>query len=182
MSSNSTSMQPSLEEIMRQAMAERGQEFKIYQNEDTIPDSSGPNEEWEEEVLQGPDNPEGYNISLPPGLQHDPDLEKKARQWMHTGRIPQGMVNGLLQEYYRHVMEEADDETLARRGQEAEAQLRKEWGAAFDDNIASIQSLLQEMDQDGELHDLIEDMGLDSNVWFLKSLAMLAGRKRGTTE
>ena len=160
----------SLEEAMRQAMEEKG-----------FPQSNGGNQSDKFEPaaaeklgLTPPASPGDYVITLPRGVERDPDLEAVARQWFHAAGLPQGVAAGIAREYCRHVCEPSDSAQAQRSRDRSMAELRREWGPDFDRKLGLAHGVIDACRGGDALEEVLADSGLADNVWLLRTLAALA--------
>lgn len=123
--------------------------------------------------MSPPASPAGYVISLPRGVERDPDLEAAARGWFHAAGLPQGVASGIAREYCRHICEPQDPVRAQRLQERAMAELRREWGPDFDRKIALARSVIEACRGGDALDDVLTESGLAGNAWLLRTLAAL---------
>lgn len=153
----------SLEEIMRAALAARGQ----------VPDSAADMPAADDPfaaAFAAPGGADRYAIHLPRGMSRDAELEAEARQWFHEAGLPQGIVNGIVREYCRCLGQApaADDEAGAR------AELAREWGPDYARRIDQARGIIARCRDAARIADLLAETGLGNNPWLIRSLAALA--------
>ena len=156
----------SLDDMMRQALAARGvtvPEDEPLAATDTFADA-----------FAAPDGAERYHIAVPPGMARDSALEAKARGWFHRAGLPQGAVNGIVQEYCRQLCAEGAPADFASRQQRAQATLTEEWGPDYPRKIAAARALIAKSGGAEELADIFDSTGLGDNPWLIRTLAALA--------
>lgn len=113
--------------------------------------------------LGRPETAEDYNLpgaDLPEGAT---DLTGDLRQWAHEAGLNQQQAAMIYEKYNGRLGEIAAEQQQQAEevAQNEEAQLRKEWGPAWDENIAAAQRFRQRFDVDNETIDKLEQvMGL----------------------
>jgi hypothetical protein len=151
----------SLHEIMRAALAERGQ--TLPQMEDSADPLA--------EALVRPSGADQYVIDMPRGIERNGDLEVKARQWFHEAGLPQGLVRGIVQEYCRCLSatpQKMDDE------QGTLAELARDWGQDCARKVKLARSVIARCGDATEIEGVLSASGLGNNAWLIRSLAALA--------
>lgn len=85
-------------------------------------------------ALGRPDKPEEYELALPEG--GDPEFAKAAAELFHKRGIPKDTAKELAEFYNTAVTRQAEaaEAAFQARSQAEEAQLRSEWGQAFEQN------------------------------------------------
>ena len=159
----------SLEEAMRQAMEEKG--MPPAEDRDML-DTFDP-QAAAAMGLTPPASPSDYVITLPRGVERDPDLEAAARQWFHAAGLPQGVATGIAREYCRHICEPRDEAQAQRRHDLAMAELRREWGPDFDRKLSLAHGVIDACRGGDALEGALAESGLTDNVWLLRTLSAL---------
>lgn len=159
----------SLDEAMRQAMEEKGMPQV---------DEGDPSDAFEPNSaaalgMAPPASPGDYVISLPRGVERDPDLEAAARQWFHAAGLPQGVAAGIAGEYCRRICEPEGPTKSQGRRDRAMAELRRDWGQDFDRKLALAHGVIDACRGGDALEEALAESGLADNVWLLRTLAAL---------
>lgn len=135
--------------------------------------------------LGRPETPDKYTVKspeLPNGLSLDPSKETAFKGMAHQLNLTNAQVQGLLDWYGQDLIQASDaqqvDVVQARK--ESEALLKKEWGAAYEKNVAladrSIQHLAGEVlnkDESAQFLGLMAESGMGRNPGFIKMMARL---------
>jgi hypothetical protein len=148
-----------LEEIMRAALAERG--------DAAAKPPAGADADPLHALLAAPQTPDGYVIDLPRGHPRDAELEGRARRWFHEAGLPQNLVNGIVREYCRCLAAAPD----AGGGDRAAAELARGWGDDRAGEIAGARAVIARCADPTEILALLEESGFGNNPWLIRSLA-----------
>ncbi len=111
--------------------------------------------------------------TTPPGLEPDPALEQRARDWFHKAGAPQWLARNVVSEWNRAAAHAADGADSAQQAATTEAALRRDWGDAFDTKLTKAKDLLRSLD-DPEVSELLKRSGLGNNEYFIRQLVALA--------
>lgn len=135
------------------------------------------------EGLKPPERPEGYVIErpFPPrGAGYDEELERSARKWFHGAGLNQGQVSMIVERYNRAALDPNPPHptTVELERRRAEATLRREWGEAYERNIAAAKSAARRIGGQ-ELIDMVDETRLGNDPEIIKMFVDVAGK--GTT-
>lgn len=127
--------------------------------------------------LGRPDNSDGYTIE-----NIETDEAKNFAEWasknFHELNMTQSQAQGLV-ERYENLVKEAKAEHTQKYEQDVKAQeveLKKEWGAAYHQNIAKVQQVARELEFSGEVIESLErEMGFDGVMKFMHKLSAKIG-------
>lgn len=164
----------SLEAVMRAALAERGRSFPVAGPDGGDGAAAPTPADPLAEVFAPPVGPDQYQIRVPRDVTRDQELETRARQWFHRAGLPQGIVNGIVQEYCRCL---AAPPSAA--GDQVMAELAREWGPDCQRKIALARDVIARCGGDGEVEGLLADSGLGDNPWLIRTLVALAESRGG---
>lgn len=122
-----------------------------------LPKSGAAPEEWNPvwERLGRPGTPEGYEFSKD---NRDPALLEWAGKAFHKHGLPKSAAEGLLKDYEEFTQQMLDSEE-ARYSEGVVQQangLKKEWGAAFDQNVSLAKSAAAKLGMDAYKVDALE--------------------------
>ncbi len=100
---------------------------------------AGDSEAWNAvyDRLGRPESAEGYEISVPDGVQRDAAFEEQMRGLFHSAGLTKAQVAALSEGWHGYLGSEsarAEQGRIERAEQEDEA-LRSEWGSSFDRNM-----------------------------------------------
>lgn len=100
---------------------------------------AGDNEAWNAvyDRLGRPESAEGYEISVPEGVQRDEAFEEQMRGLFHAAGLTKAQVAKLSEGWHGYLGGEtmrSEQSRIERAAQEDEA-LRSEWGGSFDRNM-----------------------------------------------
>ena len=124
--------------------------------------------------FEAPGDPGAYRFeTTPPGLEPDPALEQKARDWFHKAGAPQWLARNVVSEWNRAAAHAADGGDSTQQAAAAEAALRRDWGDAFETKLAKAKDLLRSLD-DPEVSVLLNRSGLGNNEYLIRQLVALA--------
>jgi len=162
----------SLKEAMRQALAEKGIEFPEEKDneDDQFPHGL-------EQAFVPPASPQDYNIVVPDHIERDPALEDAARAWFHKAGLPQGTVNGIIQEYCRH----CESEDLPSSFEPMQA-LRREWGNDFERKIALARHVIDGSGSGEDIDAILAASGLGNSLWLIRTLAAIGELRQARQE
>lgn len=163
-----------------------------------VPPENATKEDWElvYSRLGRPDNPEGYEIAdeiknkVPPEL-HDEQEEKAFKQKAYELGLNKEQYKNLMDWYYTEQGEKLGkmQQTQEKSKKEAETQLRKDWGKAFDSKLEKARQVLNNSESGEELAQVLKEKGLNNNPAMIKFLAeqgdkmsedTISGKGKGT--
>ena len=132
----------------------------------------------EDSFLRQPAAPEDYRFDpVPPSLQHDADLEEKARGWFHEAGAPPWLARNVAREWNRALENLPDEARQAEDAAATEKSLRRLWGDAYDGKIAAARSVVEALKSD-DVFGLLDRSGLANNEYLIRQLASLAEHRR----
>lgn len=105
----------------------------------TVPKPDAPAEEWGAYYakLGRPESPDHYGLDklMPKGA--DPTLAKEAGKWFHEAGLSDRQAKQVVEQWNGFLQAQTDAQAaeVAARAQQQEGALKKEWGAAFDQNV-----------------------------------------------
>lgn len=143
-----------------------------------LPESSD-DPRWKEvyQKLGAPENAEGYEFS-----DIETDEAKGFAEWasknFHELNITKSQAQGLVKRYENLIKEsQAEQEQLYNKTvEQQEVELKKDWGAAFHQNIAKVRQTAKDLNIPGEAIDAMEKtMGYDGVMKFIHSLSTKIG-------
>jgi hypothetical protein len=126
--------------------------------------------------LGRPQDPSGYE--LPAGEGVDEGFQAWAKETFHKIGLPKEMASALSAAYDQYAAERgtADQETRADEFKAQETQLKKDWGAAHEQNTAKARQAAQGLGIDGDTIDQLEkSMGFAKTMQLFHSI----GEKMG---
>jgi len=105
-----------------------------------------------------PETADGYNLSETPVPEGALDLTGDLKQWAHEAGLSQAQTAKLYERYNGKLAElvQQQQQQGSESAQAEEAALRKEWGAAWDENIAAATRFRQRFGIDAETIDKME--------------------------
>lgn len=124
--------------------------------------------------LGRPEKPEGYDFKAPDNVELNENFTSWAKNTFHELGLNQAQGQALLNSYLEFeqgsatAAGEASQETLKVQ----EQALRKEWGAAFDQNVSAARRAARDLGVDAETIDALEkEMGYDGVLKLFNSVA-----------
>lgn len=126
--------------------------------------------------LGRPATVDGYKIPVPEGA--DPTFAKTAAQWFYEHGVPQKAAEGIAGKWNEFVKAQADAAETERvtRYENDDRELRKEWGAAFDQNLEQARAFARTAGLDDKtLDQLQEGMGHAKLMKFMQTLGAKMG-------
>jgi hypothetical protein len=159
-----------LEEVMRAALAERGQ---------ALPTGLPPAEDPLAAAFSVPEGPDRYAIEVPRGIDRDAAFETRARGWFHEAGLPQNLVNGIVREYCRCLAQPDAGRDEGR----AMTELARDWGSDCARKIELARAVIGRCGDAPAIEAVLAESGLGNNPWLIRSLAAFAelpGAMRGT--
>jgi len=108
--------------------------------------------------LGRPETADGYKLSETPVPEGAMDLTGDLKQWAHEAGLSQAQTARLHERYNGRLSELVQEQHQkgAEVAQAEEAALKKEWGSAWDENIAAATRFRQRFGIDGETIDKLE--------------------------
>jgi len=138
--------------------------------------------EWEGwEKLGTPKEAVDYNLAAPEGFdQYDQGLSDWFREAAHGAKLPAAMAQKLHDSFVERMMGIYGDQVTAGQQQNEtwEAELKAEYGTAFDERVASARTAMREFGTP-ELQQAIEAAGLGSNPDLVRAFSNI-GMQLGT--
>ena len=128
-----------------------------------IPGKYATPEDWAEvdRRLGRPDSPEGYQLenNLPEGMEPDANMMQGFTQAAHEIGLRPGQAQKLLDWYNNEIGQAAqmEDGQYEATQAQTEADFRKEFGAAFDDNLANASGVVAEFGNDDMTEIMLAD-------------------------
>ena len=125
-----------------------------------------------------PEKPEGYTISkvedLHESVKITPESEVAFKSIAHKIGLTPAQMNGLNKWYLDNVSNQAKQETesITKETQTAEAKLRGEWGAGYEERKELAKKVAKKFGGD-ELTAVLSEAGLDSHPVVMKALATI---------
>lgn len=129
--------------------------------------------------LGRPESPDGYKLTAPEGMQVDAGLQSGFTKTAHELGISAKQAEGLFA-WWNGAMQGAAQQQSAATAQQlaaAEASLRQEWGAAFDQQMQAARDAVRHYGGD----DLVKELnitGNGNNPELVKLFAKLGGQLR----
>lgn len=144
-----------------------------------LPPKDATKEDWDVvfNALGRPESPDGYElpeVELPEDVEIDEEFLAEFKEKAHELGLNKTQVG----EFYKWYMDKMGgmlaemEELQAERRAEAEAQLRKEWGAKYEENLKKAQSVLKNFADEDVLTE-IEASGLGNNPALIKIFAKI---------
>lgn len=125
-----------------------------------------------------PEAPEAYRFdTTPAALQHDPELEQRARSWFHKAGAPQWLARNLVNEWNRAAADQSTPNRDVDRAPATEEKLRKLWGDAFESKVAKANAVLATIGDD-DVFRLLDQSGLANSEYLIRQLAALAEHRQ----
>lgn len=145
-------------------------------------------EDWERWYAAAgrPEAPEKYEFKrpekLPDGMTYDEDLEKGFRAWAHGNGLNTRQANGLYEMYVKQTVERqaAWHQGQMKAREDAEAALRREWGRAYDGNIALARGAIQQY-ADPDFQAYLSQTGLGNDPRMVRAFANIGKAQMGET-
>ena len=119
--------------------------------------------------LGRPEKPDSYEFKPPENVELDDGFTDWAKNTFHKYGLNQEQAQGLLSEYLQYEMgasDQANSATEEQLQQQAET-LKKEWGAAYDQNLSSAKRAARELGMSAEELD-----ALDSTIGYDRVMKM----------
>jgi len=134
--------------------------------------------EWNDvySKLGRPQDPKGYEFTLPETM--DKEFEGWAKENFHKLGLTKKQGEDLIKGYVElnTSKETAFNSQIQAKAQEQEANLKKEWGAAFDQNIQVAKKAATQFGLDGKMIDNLESaLGYDGVMKFLSTIGSKIG-------
>lgn len=129
--------------------------------------------------LGRPDSPEGYGIEVPE--KADPEFYNWAKSAFHKLNFTKDQATNLLTEFsqYSEGVKLTAQEKYKQQVSEQELALKKEWGAAYHQNIAVAQEAVKKFGVPAEAVDALEKtLGFDGVMKFLSNIGSKLGESR----
>lgn len=132
--------------------------------------------EWGEvwNRLGRPENPDGYEVAAPEGL--DEDGLKAFRETAHQLGLNKRQAAELMGFYGKRLegLRAAAEEQAVQQAAEAQRLLKAEWGSAYEDRLHAVNRLIVASEGGEEVRQALNEAGLGRNPVVLKWLAGLA--------
>lgn len=128
--------------------------------------------------LGAPEKVDGYKLTAPegtaPGLAPEGDLSKAFLASAHKVGLLPGQAQAIYTDFIGslNAAMTADEESGKLAQQEGVAGLKKEWGQAFDQNVAAARFAIEKLGGEG-LKDAFERHGLENDPAFAKAFAQI---------
>jgi hypothetical protein len=126
--------------------------------------------------LGRPEKPDGYELPVPDG--DDGRMSEWAKGVFHEAGLSDKQATAISEKWNAYVggMQGQASEAEAARGDEAEAALRREWGAAYDQKVAQVDNAAVKLGMNEEqLAGLRSSMGPADAMKFVANLAEQMG-------
>lgn len=143
-----------------------------------LPKSDADPKEWDSvwNRLGRPAEAKGYEFDE--SLNLDDSLVEWAQEVFHKNNVPQDAANGILKAYNeieQIAMQREEEAYTAQVSQEA-AQLKKDWGAAFDQNAAQAKAAATQLGMDEQTVDALERvLGFKKTMEFFQGIGSRTG-------
>lgn len=149
------------------------------QNDGDIAENAGNKDPAGGSIFDAPSSPHAYRFdATPPELNHDADLDRKARGWFFEAGVPPWLARNIVNEWNRAAASPADPDQSDNDAATTEAALRRHWGDAYETKIAMANRVLQAIGN-AEIFDLLSHSGLANNDYLIRQLAALAESREG---
>jgi hypothetical protein len=129
-----------------------------------------------------PAKPDEYKLPVPEGA--DPEFSKKAANWFHEAGLTQRQaeaVSGKWNEFVTQFQQESTQQSEQQIEQDVQT-LRKEWGAAHDQNIQIARNAVKAFGMDAEVLGKLEAaMGYKGLMEFMHNLGNKVGEDKFVT-
>ena len=125
--------------------------------------------------LGTPDEASAYDLQVPEGFQgYDQGLADWFREAAHAARMPASMAQVMHDQFVERMGTETQDRMAAGQAQHEswEAELKAEFGTAFDERVAAARSGMREFGSP-ELQQLLDDAGLGSNPLLVRAFSKI---------
>jgi hypothetical protein len=151
---------------------------KSFGNKIAIPSEHATDDEWAdfyEKVAGHPKEIDKYEVTRPEESKISPEFFESIKAKLHASKVPAAQAN----EFFKSLEEESvkfqsDMDAGMKKKMDEEVQgLKKEWGAAFDQNAKAASSVVIEYGDD-EFKQYAKDSGLTSDVKFTKFLLSIS--------
>ena len=132
--------------------------------------------EWDGwEKLGLPSDASGYELAAPEGFdQYDQGLSDWFKEAAHAAKMPASQAQRLHDAFVERMMGSYSEQVTNAQQQQAanEADLKKEYGAAFDERVAAARSALREFGSP-EMVKKLDATGLGSDPDFVRAFAKI---------
>ena len=144
--------------------------------DEMLPENMGPI--WEK--LGRPTNTDGYEMSLPEGVQVDSARLESFRQWAFENGVSKDAFAKLaaLDHEYHASRDQMFEENLAHELRQQEVSLKNEWGAKHDESVFMAQKAIRELGLSEEQVSIIQTgMGHDNMMKMFHKISTALGEK-----
>ena len=142
-------------------------------------------EEWQDVYnrLGRPESAEGYEfepVEVPEGFPMDEEALKQFKDVAHKTGLTAKQANELQKWYFQQNAGNFENMVRAAEDEynESQANLRKEWGTAYDQKLATAMRAVREFGGD-ELVKTLEESGLGNNAALVKTFAEIGSKISG---
>jgi hypothetical protein len=123
-----------------------------------------------------PETPEGYQLTLSPGIKMDVADVQAVRGWFHTLRLPQPIAQSIYSEVERMSLNPPDQATIARMNAATMSELTRAWGERTPAMMAGAKRLIDEAAQTHPYLKTALQRGPGSHPAIVRQLAEHAAR------
>lgn len=146
-----------------------------------VPKDDSPSEEWDSfyNKIGRPENAEGYELPVPEGSGKD--FAEAMSKMMYESGIPKQAAHNLAKawnEYQDQMLQQSNEQKESLELQQ-EANLKKEWGAAYEANVAQAKIAARAFGLTGEQVQALQDtLGFDGTFKFIYDLGSKTGEDK----
>lgn len=138
-------------------------------------------EDWDKwyKAAGRPDAPEGYEFdkpeNIPEGMEYSADMDKQFAGWAHAQGLNGKQAQGLREDLMKHLADghsQALEQQSVRR-EEAEANLKAEFGRAYDQKMKEANTAMRKF-AGAEFAAFLDETGLGDHPAMIKAFASVA--------
>lgn len=143
-----------------------------------VPKEDSPSEEWAAfyDKIGRPQTPEAYELPVPDGTS--PEFANTMAQIMHESGIPKPAAQSLAKAWneYTESFQQQQNEAKEMEVLQQDAALKREWGAAYNSNIAEANIAVRQFGIEGDTIEALQDaMGYEKTIKFFYDLRQKIG-------
>lgn len=148
-----------------------------------VPSENSPQEEWDEyfEKVGWTREKEGYDLKAPEGTELAPETLQALKDKLHEARIPPKQAQKVLESLH-DLTKTGIDQSVEKMQKEIAAgveNLKKEWGAAFEQNVGLAKKVISSFGNDEFKAMIKEDPSVGSNPAVIKFLQSIGKKMYG---